>query len=165
MCLYRTCSRPSQQPMTDIRRKEISGSREPRPRRAADSRWRSHDTQVAFAATLLLLGVFTTSCSATKARPLLEPPNTSQLYRAIGCDAHVIVPWRTLEGRDFRGRVVLQTTDQPIPGAVVAVRRYRTEQILRTEADEQGRFAIVDLDDGVYEFVACASAGLDPDMG
>jgi hypothetical protein len=118
--------------------------------------------------SLVLISFLIAGCGHTGSHDLTEPPYESRLYRTLKCEAHIMKPWRTVSARSFRGRVLISGEREPagFPGAVVAVRKRGDLRIHETAADEHGRFGIADLEDGVYEFVACTRGiGMDPDTG
>ena len=111
--------------------------------------------------TFLLLALLT-ACAPMQ--PIPEPPSADQLLHDVPCPFHIADPWRRIEARAFRGRVVTRHDREAYPGAMVALRKRGGKKIRKIYSDDAGRFHIPDLTEGTYEFVACAE-GMDPDTG
>lgn len=98
----------------------------------------------------IAIAMIVVSACVSSGNTVPEPPPERQLVQAIACDAHILVSWRNLTARSFRGRVVVAPEQlRPFPGATVAVRKYESSDVLSTRADEGGRFEIAGLKDGL----------------
>ena len=136
---------------------------------------------VVFASRLEKNALTTSICTRTTrlemARPLVdevdrligesklpEPAFEEQLWRAAQCEGNIFETYRHLESSQFAGRVMVRADNDVFPGAVVAIRERGGKEIRKSKSGEDGSFEIADLQNGVYEFVACAP-GMDPDRG